>query len=54
MDISKQQSREKFQIALSTMIKLNKGQEVFMIVLLRIYECFGYNIGNIDEVVKIE
>lgn len=36
------------------MIKQNKGQEVFMVVLLIIYKCFGYNSGNIDEVVKIE
>ena len=53
-DMSKQQFREDLQIALGTMTKLNKGQEVSMSVILRICEYFNCNIGDICDAIKIE
>lgn len=54
MEISKQEFREKLQIASGTMIKLNKGQEVSMSVILRICEYFDCNIGDICDAIKKE
>lgn len=53
-EISKQEFREKLQIATGTMTKLNKGQEVSMSVLMRICDYFSCNIGDICDAVKIE
>lgn len=53
-DMSKQEFREKLQIAPGTMTKLNKGQEVSMSVILRICEYFNCNIGDICDAVKTE
>ena len=52
-EMSKQEFREKLQIASGTMTKLNKGQEVSMSVILRICEFFDCNIGDICDAVKI-
>ena len=52
--MSKQEFREKLQIAPGTMTKLNKGQEVSMSVILRICEYFNCNIGDICDAVKTE
>ena len=51
-EMSKQEFREKLEIATGTMTKLNKGQEVSMSVLLRICEYFNCNIGDICDAVK--
>lgn len=51
-EMSKQEFREKLQIASGTMTKLNKGQEVSMSVILRICEYFDCNIGDICDAVK--
>ena len=51
-EMSKQDFREKLQIASGTMTKLNKGQEVSMSVILRICEYFDCNIGDICDAVK--
>ena len=53
-DMSKQEFREKLQIAPGTMTKLNKGQKVSMSVILRICEYFNCNIGDICDAVKTE
>lgn len=53
-EMSKQEFREKLEIATGTMTKLNKGQEVSMSVLLRICEYFNCNIGDICDAVKNE
>lgn len=53
-DMSKQEFREKLQIALGTMTKLNKGQEVSMSVILRICEYFDCNIGDICDAVRVD
>ena len=53
-DMSKQEFREKLQIAPGTMTKLNKGQEVSMSVILRICEYFDCNIGDICDAIKME
>ena len=53
-EISKQEFREKLQIASGTMTKLNKGQEVSMSVILRICEYFDCNIGDICDAIKKE
>ena len=53
-DMSKQEFREKLQIAPGTMTKLNKGQEVSMSVILRICGYFNCNIGDICDAVKTE
>lgn len=54
MEMSKQEFREKLQIASGTMTKLNKGQEVSMSVILRICEYFDCNIGDICDAIKKE
>ena len=51
-EMSKQEFREKLQIASGTMTKLNKGKEVSMSVILRICEFFDCNIGDICDAVK--
>lgn len=51
-EMSKQEFREKLQIASGTMTKINKGQEVSMSVILRICEYFDCNIGDICDAVK--
>lgn len=51
-EMSKQEFREKLEIASGTMTKLNKGQEVSLTVLLRICEFFDCNIGDICDAVK--
>lgn len=53
-DMSKQEFREKLQIASGTMTKLNKGQEVSMSVILRICEYFDCNIGDICDAVRVD
>ena len=53
-EMTKQEFREKLQIASGTMTKLNKGQEVSMSVILRICEYFKCNIGDICDAVKME
>ena len=53
-EMSKQDFREKLQIASGTMTKLNKGQEVSMSVILRICEHFDCNICDICDAVKSE
>lgn len=53
-EMSKQEFREKLEIATGTMTKLNKGQEVSMSVLLRICEYFDCNIGDICDAIKNE
>ena len=53
-EMSKQDFREKLQIASGTMTKLNKGQEVSMSVILRICEYFDCNISDICDAVKSE
>ena len=53
-EISKQEFREKLQIASGTMTKLNKGQEVSMSVILRICEYFDCNIGDICDAIRTE
>ena len=53
-ELAKQEFREKLQIASGTMTKLNKGQEVFMSVILRICEYFECNIGDICDAVKMD
>ena len=53
-EMSKQEFREKLQIASGTMTKLNKGQEVSMSVILRICEYFDCNIGEICDAVKMD
>ena len=53
-EMSKQEFREKLQIASGTMTKLNKGQEVSMSVILRICEYLDCNIGDICDAVKID
>ena len=50
-EMSKQKFREELQIAMGTMTKLNKGQEVSMSVILRICEYFSCDIGDICEAV---
>ena len=52
-EMTKQEFREKLQIASGTMTKLNKGQEVSMSIILRICEYFNCNIGDVCDVVKI-
>ena len=49
-EMTKQEFREKLQIASGTMTKLNKGQEVSMSIILRICEYFNCNIGDICDV----
>ena len=53
-EMTKQEFREKLQIASGTMTKLNKGQEVSMSVILRICEYFECNIGDICDAVKMD
>ena len=53
-EMSKQEFREKLQIASGTMTKLNKGQEVSMSVILRICEEGDCNIGDICDAIKAE
>lgn len=53
-EMSKQDFREKLQIATGIMTKLNKGQEVSMSIILRICEYFACDIGDVCEAVKIE
>jgi DNA-binding Xre family transcriptional regulator len=52
--MSKQEFREKLQIASGTMTKLYKGQEVSMSVISRICKYFDCNIGEISYAVKLE
>lgn len=52
--MSKQEFREELQIASGIMTKLNKGQEIFMSVILRIFEYFDCNIGDICDAINIE
>lgn len=51
-EISKQDFREKLDIATGTMTKLNKGQEVSMSVILRICDYLDCNIGDICDAVR--
>lgn len=51
-EMSKQEFREKLQIASGTMTKMNKGQEVSMSVILRICDFFDCNIGDICDAVR--
>ena len=44
--------RRDLKIATGTMSKLNKGEEVALLVLLRICEYLGCDIGDICSVVK--
>lgn len=53
-EMTKQEFREKLQIASGTMTKLNKGQEVSMSIILRICEYFNCNIGDICDFWYIE
>lgn len=53
-EMTKQEFREKLQIASGTMTKLNKGKEVSMSVILRICEYLDCNIGDICDAVKID
>lgn len=53
-EMSKQEFREKLQIAPGTMTKLNKSQEVSLSILVRICEYFDCNIGDICDVVRAE
>ena len=53
-EITRQEFREKLQIASGTMTKLNKGQEVSMSVILRICEYFDCNILDICDAVKMD
>ena len=51
-DITRAQMRRDLKIATGTMIKLNKGEEVALSVLLRICEYLECDIGDICSVVK--
>lgn len=51
-EMSKQDFREKLDIATGTMTKLNKGQEVSMSVILRICDYLDCNIGDICDAVR--
>lgn len=51
-EISKKEFRKNFGMAFGTMIKLNKGQEFALSLLLRICEHFHCDIGDICKVVK--
>ena len=51
-DITKVKLRKDLGIAPGTMIKLNKGEEVAMSVLLRICEYLDCDIGDVCEFVK--
>ena len=53
-EMTKQEFREKLQIASGTMTKLNKGQEVSMSVILRICEYFDCNICDVCDAVEAE
>ena len=53
-DMSKQEFREKLELATGTMTKLNKGEEVSMSTMLRICEYFNCNIGDICDAIKCE
>lgn len=53
-EMTKQEFREKLQIASGTMTKLSKGQEVSMSVILGIREYFSCNIGDICDAVKMD
>ncbi len=53
-EMSKQQFREKLEIAPGTMTKLNKGQDVSLSTLLKICEYFNCNIGDICDAVPNE
>lgn len=50
-EMSKQQFRERLEIAAGTMTKLNKGQDVSLSTLLKICEYFNCNIGDICDAV---
>lgn len=50
-EMSKQELREKLNLATGTMTKLSKGQIVSLAVLLRICEFFNCNIGDICDAV---
>ncbi len=51
-EMSKQDFREKLDIATGTKTKLNKGQEVSMSVILRICDYLDCNIGDICDAVR--
>lgn len=51
-EMTKQDFREKLDIATGTMTKLNKGQEVSMSVILRICDYLDCNIGDICDAVR--
>lgn len=53
-DMSKQEFREKLELATGTMTKLNKGEDVSMSTILRICEYFNCNIGDICDAVRNE
>ena len=53
-EMTKQEFREKLQIASGTMTKLNKGQEVSLSVLLRICDYFDCNIGDVCDAIRME
>lgn len=53
-ELSKQQFREKLEIAPGTMTKLNKGRDVSLATLLKICEYFKCNIGDICDAVPDE
>lgn len=52
-EMSKQDFREKLEIATGTMTKLNKGQEVSMSIILRICGYFDCNISDICDAIKV-
>ena len=51
-EISKQEFRQKVDIATGTMTKLNKGEEVSLTVLLKICDFLDCNIGDICDAVR--
>ena len=52
-DITKAQMRKDVGIAPATMSKLNKGEEVALLVLLRICEYLNCDIGDICETIRV-
>ena len=52
-DITKAQLRKDLCLATGTMIKLNKGEDVALSVLLRICEYLDCDIGDICEAIKV-
>ncbi len=53
-DITKVQLRTDVGISAGTMSKLNKGEEVALLVLLRICDYLNCDIGDICEAVRTE